>query len=385
LALKEYKMSLSESKNGLYEKPIITELSIAKQKISDLFNEHLILKNKDEDKEESKNENLYFSSSNVITRFKSIITECGIQYKDIMNYALAVLDKKTSKLTSKYLNLENKPDIKVEKQFEKGFLEILDVAFFLYSVSPRVNSTIKICLIVEKIVTFLKKNKKNNYLEPFSFSSKHNLYKKISDEINHILKKNKLQSETPIETLYLLIALSQLGREYRLSLSVLCDFLNIRKENGVYKLPDKLNYFTITVILFYIKDIKAYIPIKELIKKQIIYWFEKLEDKYWNKDTESLLLLLDVLACPYLNEKVPPYRLNKIKEAKAQNKKKKNINRYIKQAKDIKYSFKKNVLDLVHIKTNQIQLIEAEKFWFTKWIEFDFGMELQSKRSQDVY
>jgi hypothetical protein len=50
-----------------------------------------------------------------------------------------------------------------------------------------------------------------------------------------------------------------------------------------------------------------------------------------------------------------------------------------------KYAFKKKLLKQVEINKNQIALIEQEKFWFTKWTEFDFGLELQAKRSQEVY
>ena len=47
----------------------------------------------------------------------------------------------------------------------------------------------------------------------------------------------KSKKETQIETLYLLIALSQLGREYRLNLKVLCTYFNIsiKKDNSVYE------------------------------------------------------------------------------------------------------------------------------------------------------
>ena len=50
-----------------------------------------------------------------------------------------------------------------------------------------------------------------------------------------------------------------------------------------------------------------------------------------------------------------------------------------------KYKFKKDLLNLINITDNVIPLIEQEKFWFTKWTEFDFRMELQAKRSQEVY
>jgi len=385
LALKEYKMYLNEKKSIQYSKPIITEISIAKQKINDLFNNHLILKKKeDKDENEQSNPMLYFSSNNVITRFKSIIKESEVKYKDIMNYTLAVLDNKTKKLILKYKKLEEDLSTKTQKEFEKGFLEILDVTFFLYSVSPKVNSTIKVCLIIDRINRFLKKNNTNEYKEPFSSNSKHNILKKISDEINLVLNKDKSKKETQIETLYLLITLNQLGREYRLNLKVLCSYFNItiKKDNSV-QFNNDLNYFSITVLLFYIKDIKTYRPILEELRKVILEKF-KVEKIYgWKDNTELVLLFFDVLTCPYLNDEVREHFKNKVKSARER--KSRSLNNYIKELKDEKYKFKKLLLSSLDITDNQIILIEQERFWFTKWTEFDFGLELQAKRSQEVY
>jgi len=263
LCLKEYKLYLNDNKSISYGKPIITGISQAKQKITDLFNIHLKLIEKED-------ESLYFSSNNVITRFKSIIKETNIDYKDIMNYSLAVLDNKTKKLVNKWKSIKEKErDEKVQKQFEKGFFEILDVAFFLYSVEPRVNSTIKVCLIIDKIISFLKKNKSNEYKEPFLTNHKQNIFKKISDEIYQVLQKNKSDKTTQVESLYLLIALNQLGREYRLSPKILCSYFNIQFEENKITIVNELNYFCIMVLLFYIKDIEVYNPIKEELKKYI--------------------------------------------------------------------------------------------------------------------
>ncbi|MCD8403892.1 antiviral reverse transcriptase Drt3b [Tenacibaculum finnmarkense] len=383
LALKEYKMYLNDKKSIQYSKPIITEISIAKQKINDLFNNHLILKEKEEE-DGSTNPILYFSSNNVITRFKSIIKESEVEYKDIMNYTLAVLDNKTSKLIKKYKSLEEDISTKTQKEFEKGFLEILDVTFFLYSVSPKVNSTIKVCLIIDKITSFLKKNKTNEYKEPFTSNNKHNILKKISDEINLVLHKNKSKKETQIETLYLLIALSQLGREYRLNLKVLCAYFNIsiNKDDSV-SFNTELNYFSITVLLFYIKNIKTYNSILSELKNIILNKYTKAKTYGWKDNTELVLLLMDILTCPYLNNEVRQHFKTKVKEARER--KSKSLNNYIKELKDEKYKYKKHLLTLLDISDNQITLIEQERFWFTKWTEFDFGLELQAKRSQEVY
>lgn len=388
LSLKKYKMYLNDKKSIQYSKPIITEISIAKQQINDLFNNHLLLKEKDkqDDNEEIK-PILYFSSNNVITRFKSIIKQSEVDYKDIMNYTLAVLDNKTNKLIKKFKKLEEEDEEiskKTQKEFETGFLEILDVTFFLYSVSPKVNSTIKVCLIIDKITSFLKKNKTNEYKEPFTSNAKHNILKKISDEINLILQKNKTKKETQIETLYLLIALSQLGREYRLNYKVLCSYLNIKinKDNSIEFL-NELNYFSITVLLFYIRNIKIYDSILKELKKLILETYNNSKITGWRDKTELVLLLMDILACPYLNNEVHDHFKNKVKDAKVR--KSKSLKVYIKEFKDEKYKFKRELLNLLEINKNQILLIEQEKFWFTKWTNFDFGLELQAKRSQEVY
>lgn len=460
LALKEFKMYLNNEKSIVYSKPIITEISIAKQKINDLFNNHLILKEKEKEVLQEEAETapiLYFSSNNVITRFKSIIKESNVEYKDIMNYSLAVLDNKTNKLIRKYKSLEGDISTKIKKEFEKGLLEILDVTFFLYSVSPKVNSTIKVCLIIDKIVCFLKKNKTNNYKEPFPPSAKHNILKKISDEINLVLNKNNCKAETQIESLYLLIALSQLGREYRLNIKVLCKYFNITidKDNSL-QFNNNLNYFSITVLLFYIKDIDSYSMILNELTKMILKKFEKGKLFGWKDNTELVLLLMDILSCPYLNIKISDSEIENLKKSaihiheylikpsenqqeyleglqnsianfknnssfhkidkRTQNKiilrseiyiseiqksilERRNIYHleeefsnslkefeyYYKINSIDKYAFKKELLTLLGVTDNQITLIEQERFWFTKWTEFDFGLELQAKRSQEVY
>ena len=458
LALKEYKLYVSDSKSIIYDKPIITEISLAKQHISDLFNEHLTIKEKNANDEDKKNGELYFSSNNTITRFKSIIKETQVDYKDIMNYSLAVLDNKTKKIISKWKSLsEEEINYKIEKQFEVGLWEILDVSFFLYSVSPRVNSTIKLCLILNKFISFLKKNKANNYTEPFPINSKHNIFKKISDEIYLILQKNKSKKETQIETLYLLIALTQLGREYRLAPKVLCSYFNIEHGDKKITINTELNYFSITVLLFYIKDIQIYKGIKDELKKYILKRFDESKSFDWRANTELVLLLMDVLTCPYLNEKVYPsdkkqlldymynfknkfltptldaeVHLNNLKALKKDfynlqviklelinprlsNKFSNCLSLYIeelskpalfiykgykreenlsKSIEDLlnnyskfinKYKFKKELLSLLDIKDSHIELIESQEYWFIKWTDFDFGMELQAKRSQEVY
>jgi hypothetical protein len=380
LELGKYKLYLNDSKTKLYDRPIITELSIAKQKISDLLNKEFAFKvneenntievgdSSDRDLEIDNEEKtfrevtykIYVSANKLITRFKTIIRETKIEYKDILNYVLASIDKKVEKLISTYDESTN--NVKKEKSYTEAFLQILDVTFFLYSVSPRVNSTIKLCIIINKITSFINRKNKDK-TETFTYDNKHRVFKKISDEIGQVLNKNKSSKHIQVETLYLLIALKELGREYRINIKQLCTYFNIEADESderKFKI-ESLNYFSITVLFFYIKDANRYKYLKYELMKYVTAIFSTAGKENIKKKAELLFLLMDMLTCPYIDDSTQ-------------------------SDKEKKYRYKKKLLSLAGVDAvNHIGIIEKEKFWFTKWINFDFGRELESKRSQEVY
>ncbi|MFT0930058.1 ABC transporter ATP-binding protein, partial [Enterobacter cloacae] len=63
---------------------------------------------------------------------------------------------------------------------------------------------------------------------------------------------------TPIETLYLLVLIRQLGKYYWLGEKSLMKYFNISFDGGVYSFDDNLNYFSITSLMFYMSDKKRY-------------------------------------------------------------------------------------------------------------------------------
>jgi Reverse transcriptase (RNA-dependent DNA polymerase) len=297
--LKEYKLGLNNSKSVLYEKPLITELSIAKIKISDLFNDHFKSKLTDEkseknDEESEKSEEntkekyaIYVSSNRVISRFKAIVKETNVDYKDIMNYSMASIDRKVEKIIKDFNKLDDKK--KHEDNFTKAILEILDVTFFFYSVSPKVNITIKLCQFMSKILDYLR------YDDKFQYDNKHLIFKKIYDECTFVLNKNRTQQYKQVETLYLLITLRELGREYRLEPVLLKKYFDL--ENN-----DCLNYFCITVLLFYIKDISRYKDIQITLLEKVKTKIKDSNPDNLRKNTELILLLFDILACPFVTQ-----------------------------------------------------------------------------------
>ena len=130
---------------------------------------------------------------------------------------------------------------------------------------------------------------------------------------------------------------------------VLCKYFSIDIKQG--KCNQDLNYFSITILLFYIEDKKRYKELKKVLKKHIL---SKFKNPNKLKMAEMTFLLFDLLSCPWLDE-----------------------------------PFKKDLLIHYDIKNTSEQeaILELNKkqWWFTKWTDFDFCKALESKKSLEVY
>jgi hypothetical protein len=354
LKLKDFKLYLNDLKNLTYDKPIITEITIAKQKVNDLFNSSLSYKIEEyieeiegtEEVNKIKKGKIYIDSNKLITKFKTIIFESQIEYKDILNYTFSIVERKLKQNIKNYFAIEQEKN--TEKDFIKSNLELLDFVFFLYAVSPRVNTTIKLCRILRLYTETL------NLKDKFNIDFKHLVFKKIYDNIFFILKKNRTIEHTQVETLYLLIALNEIGKEYWLTDTSLASYLRITKqEDGSFHSDIQLNYFTIVVSLFYMKDKVRYNKLREYILEKVIEKFEKVDYECRIKETELTLLLFDILSYPFVD--ILP--------------------------------IKRKLLTLYKVDDELLQngIIGSKQNWFTNWTDFKFGAELDAKQSQEVY
>lgn len=387
LNLKEYKMSISESKTHYYNKPLITELTIAKEKMGDLFSKKIKFSIEDyvEDDEVLKKLNFECDSNHLITRFKILVKESNVEYKDIMNYTLAIINKRVERSISKFekyyavlVNLKSKGElseeqlkkmVKQEKAFTDYILEILDFTFFLYTVSPRVNSTIKLSTILSAVMLYYKgkyKFKTGNLLNPKEYiyfsrfdeqnSNRELILKKISDEINLILLNNKSEKHIQIETLYLFIILRELGKNYKLAQNDLIEYFKLTRNeiSNNLEFDYEPNYFVITVLLFYIRNTHGYEEVKKAIKTAIINKIANVDEDKRKKSAELVLLFFDILVCPFVDNK-----------------------------------FKREVMVLFNIPVllhfDMLNFKKEKKYWFTKWDNFNLAKELTAKKSLEVY
>jgi hypothetical protein len=405
LLFREYKLTRSDSKTIPYEKPFVTEITMAKQKIDDLFAENLKIKiendtifdtdeeepdtSETEEKDENKfdvqklsdflseKRNLFINPNLFNARYKVIIKETGVEYKSVINYSLAKICSKLERLLKKFDNRfkylayyskhsdqlsdeHKKKCLKLKKQDEKALTEfivnVLDIVFFLYSNNKRINTTLKVLSILNVIILYLKNNYqlKTEKLIRLDNANIKIVFKKIQDEINLVMQTTKFNENTQLEAFYLLIALKEMGNEYGISVETINKYLNIKSDTTATECTF-WNFLLISVLLNFYSDNKEYSESLNFVKNVIKEKIKRTDKRQRNISTETTLLKMDILTCPYLNE-----------------------------------IDKKEILAMFDITDNGIQddLIKyamKQKSWFIKWKGFNMNYEVNAKVSQEVY
>ena len=351
--LKEYKLYLNEAKAVVYEKPIITEITMAKQQISNLLEDRIKINVEElpDDNEQSlRKGSVYVNSATLITKFKTIIKTCSVKYQDMLNYTLAIVERKCEMLLVDYLRIS--PRYQSQAQLVNAIVGVLEFVFFVYSVSPKVNTTIRLCRILRFLNAFFRSG---HIIE----EQVQLIHKQIYDDICFVLRKNKKAEYIQVESLYLLLALSELGREYWLEERTLRDYLGVRGANAseTAQAASRLNHFAITVSLFYMRHKVRYRRLRDEVVRGALDQIRKRRETC-HKDAEMVFLLFDLISCPYLAEEEKLEALAGF-----------------------------GVVDPALSKS----IIEyggggaGRQMWFTSWYDFDFGKELDAKRSQEVY
>ena len=407
LRLREYKLTISDSKTKIFEKPFITEITIAKQKIDSLFAENMKIKIQDEieddnlgdeekdiiDIEEkddnkfsttildnflSENRSLHINPNVFNAKFKVIIKESDVEYKSVINYSLAKICSRLETIFKKFddrykylsyfdkhtekLSTDQKAKcIQLRKQDEKSLttfiVNMLDVVFFLYSNNKRINTTLKVLSILNVIILYFKNNYqlKNEKVIRFNKINIEIVFKKIQDEINLVMQTTPFNQNTQLEAFYLLLALKEMGNDYVISDDTINKYLCIKKNDRQAKNYTFWNMLLISVLLYYYSDKIEYTESLLFLKKVILEKIKAVDVRQRNISTELTLLKMDILTCPYLDE-----------------------------------DFKKEVLNLFGITESpkQEQIINSamiQKSWFVKWKGFNMNYEVNAKVSQEVY
>jgi len=342
LCLTKYKLNLNKSKEYFFDRPVITPITIAKKKIADLLSDKLKYNIEYiEGAKEIEKASLYFRKSSLITDFKSILHTSDVSYGDILNYTFSILEKKVRKILLVYTKVPEGGN--VDKQLVSALVSLIEFSFFIYSMSPKVNGTIKLSRIMQQIILFVNDR-------TLGIEYRDVIFRSIFNGSCSVLEDIKVGNETPVETLYLLVLMRQLGKFYWLDEFSLCKYFGIVKSSEGINVEKDLNYFSIVVLLFYIENKKRYDFLKEPIEEYVLQKYAQ-KNSIINIDSEITHMTLDLIACPYVSDKLKDEILEKSDVPKACRKK----------------------------------VISYCSTWFTKWSGYNFAKELDAKVSQDVY
>lgn len=411
--LKEFKLSLSQEKYKVFQRPFITDITKAKISLDNLLNETIRLYSDESEvkpfseqemepiepylSEEKEEEivkvnrqkamecietDIYFclNATDFNKRFKTIVSAYSVDVKDILNYTFARLylrlERSLKKFDRNYKTLsliKKNPDLsdlfvradKKRKQLEKALsrylFNVLDSVFFLYANSERINTTLKLIQILDTIRIYLD----NDYClgagktktTEFRFTEyvREIAFKKIRDEISLVFQKTPLDENVQLETLYFLVLLRSMNCKYHLTTSEIEKYLKIGYDDkGSISSFPKLNMLAVTILIYYFGNSDKYKDLKRILVKRTLERIEKVPKNRRKISAEYVIFALDMAACPYIR---PGDRVKFLQKVGTSKKEGDAILKYMKH----------------------------QKYMFTKWTGVDITKELNAKISQEVY
>lgn len=292
-----YKLYLNPTKSDIKTPPFITNVTVGKRELQELllilYDSFFEVKEKTIEGTEIKEQIKVLSrirrpnsvSQKFIKDFQCIVKRNDLTYDILSKDIIRFFKTKFTKIL-KEGELENDKEV-----VENLFLTLFDILFYAYSLNINSNTTFKFAQI---IVLACK------YLENQKADLKHTIYSKISKEADFVLtnfhRKSKT-SETNIETLNLILALKKLDINYALSVKKLKELFGVQEVEEF----NRLNYFHIVTLLYYIENNTEYDELKTEIEKLVEQKFSNDEDPF--SKSELTMLFFDYINCPFISDK----------------------------------------------------------------------------------
>ena len=365
-----FNLRLNESKESNDQKlPLITSISIAKNKITAFFNELKDCCGWETDENRIKHFKLpRYTSEEAIIRYKTLTID--IEESRISNYLLTSFEMFMQSIIDNWINgcrdlikdksslteQEIKEILKSSKKMSRFFQNVIMFLFFILSADMPVNSFIIVSRIIMLILKALRisRNLKvttENNTEYLFYIPSSEVYRELIHKIQQYIKNSNYKRPSFVEQLMLINVAAELEGKFYLDEETLLSFIN---END----PD---YMKIVVVMRYIRNLKRYRKIKSILVEQARVVLKK---KLSVISSDQTMLTFDMLACPYIPEKI------KIEI----------LDLYVKLL-----SRKVEIGQISSLKKKIIDFIEKNGISFTNWSEFSLAYELEFKRAEFVY
>ena len=163
--------------------------------------------------------------------------------------------------------------------------------------------------ILNKIIIYLDNDyfpDKTVKIKRFTNVIRDTVFRNIQKEVDTVFRLSKYQEETPLETLFLLVTIKSLRDKYRINQDVIDKYLGIEYDEtkmGSLKSWPKMNALVIILLLYYYGNSVKFLKQRYGLNKIILEKFREEPKLLRRKKAELIILLLDLMACPFLRAK----------------------------------------------------------------------------------
>lgn len=272
--LEPYRLHINQEKSRVTKRPFITEVSKRKIEISNCVNNLTnALRN-----------NHLKSEKNAIERLRIIASDIGEEYYALTNVFLSAIYRQCK--TSPY-------HIKDEKNLARSLVIYIGVAFHWFSLDMRVNGSYKIGKLITLVLEICSK-----FSGPYRIKVTNKIYTEIIEAI-----KNAISQERIIEALNLAIVANDFQKDYPIPFDVLEDLANKSKRVFCEDETDipRMSYFSIITLIYCCAHSQKLRPLFDEALDEARKLIKQFDPCF---HAEAAYLLLDLLACPFIQETV---------------------------------------------------------------------------------
>ena len=286
--LQKFNLQVNKSKTITYARPFLTKKSQIISDVNAIINDFF-------DKFLRKSEEEYFLlptpifkeiklSRSFIDSVKSVCVINSVDYDDVSSYIIGAFFERIKRIIS-----IDKVQTEESDNYKSALSVIIEILFFFYTASPSVSASYKLCASIILTIRFANKN-----LQEQAETIKQRMYELGVElfEVGIFSKNSKLENLIRLESVNILLALSESGASYLLPPDLV---------SRVFLGSDRFSYFDIISCLFYIRDFPQYSELKKLVIEQIEGHFSDLSEIEIH--SELACLFLDAISCPYIEDR----------------------------------------------------------------------------------
>lgn len=270
IELEKFKLYLSDTKGAEFNRPFISDVSVLKLKYSQYMSDL-----------SSRKDQLRADKSHIeLNRLRAVLKGSSVPFSSISNFLMASLIRQIKTISTE-------PD---RNPFNVIYVYV-DLIFHALRMDIRVSSSYKIAGAIVDL---------SHKIRNLPVHERNKIYDKVAFELRGALDSANNQ-ESAVECMNLLIAQNEISDRYPVSPNLLTAIINRcrNEQKDEYSNGKRLTYFEIVSLLYVMRGSPNYINERAEVINDANSLIGSFDPR---KYAESAYLLIDLLACPFLDK-----------------------------------------------------------------------------------